>query len=88
MANTAQGEYGGCIAPERHESPRRGQPMANRVPTFPHRHNPDGSYDSICTGCFVTVAKAKPEAELEVFEKDHVCKGLNIGTLFYPEDRK
>jgi hypothetical protein len=42
-------------------------------PHFPHRHNDDGSHDSICTKCFLTVASVKDEAELVQFERDHVC---------------
>jgi hypothetical protein len=40
---------------------------------FPHRHNSDGSHDSICAKCFLTVASVKDEAELIQFEHDHVC---------------
>jgi len=42
-------------------------------PRFPHRHNPDGSYDAICTRCFATVATARREDELAALEKAHVC---------------
>jgi hypothetical protein len=42
-------------------------------PHFPHRHNGDGSHDSICAKCFLTVASDKDEAELVQFERDHVC---------------
>jgi len=40
---------------------------------FPHRHNRDGSYDSICSRCFVTVATSYNEAELLAHEQKHVC---------------
>jgi hypothetical protein len=40
---------------------------------FPHRHNPDGSCDSICSKCFVTVATSYKEAELLAHELKHVC---------------
>jgi hypothetical protein len=39
MVNTDHVAYGLYIAPERHESPRRGQPMAATISTFPHRLN-------------------------------------------------
>jgi hypothetical protein len=28
---------------------------------FPHRHNRDGTYDSICTACFATIASVRDE---------------------------
>jgi hypothetical protein len=42
-------------------------------PNFPHRFNADGSYDSICTLCQMTVATAKTEAELYQHERRHEC---------------
>lgn len=41
--------------------------------TFAHRHNQDGSFDSICPQCFATVAKTKDEALLAQFEREHIC---------------
>ena len=46
---------------------------------FPHRHNRDGSHDSICTKCFLTIASVREESELVQFEIDHVCDPV----LFY-----
>jgi hypothetical protein len=40
---------------------------------FSHRHNPDGSIDSICRSCFVTVATATAEGALAAYERAHVC---------------
>lgn len=40
---------------------------------FPHRRNPDGSFDSICPKCFRTVATRRHETELAQAERDHVC---------------
>jgi hypothetical protein len=42
-------------------------------PFFPHRRNPNGSFDSICLECSLTIANARTEAELERYDKDHVC---------------
>jgi hypothetical protein len=42
---------------------------------FPHRLNGDGSYDSICTTCFRTVATAHSEEELAAEERMHECAG-------------
>jgi hypothetical protein len=40
---------------------------------YPHRCNRDGSFDSICPICYVTVARSKQEAELAEIDKAHVC---------------
>lgn len=42
-------------------------------PSFAHRNNPDGTTDSICRRCFVTVSNSIWEAELERAERDHIC---------------
>ena len=47
--------------------------MGIRLPYFPHRHNADGSYDSICTTCFATVGSAQKEGELTFYELVHTC---------------
>ena len=46
---------------------------------FPHRHNLDGSHDSICVNCFRTVSSMQHEIE-EAIEKKHVCA---VSDLFY-----
>ena len=43
---------------------------------FPHRLNPDGSFDSICPTCFLTVSAKRNETELSMDESNHVCYGL------------
>jgi hypothetical protein len=40
---------------------------------YPHRRNRDGTWDSICTKCFLTVARCKTESDLAEFEKAHIC---------------
>ena len=48
--------------------------MLSRVAVFyPHRRNRDGSFDSICLNCFATLATARTEPELLVYEEMHVC---------------
>ena len=47
-------------------------------PSFPHRRNTDGTHDSICTRCFVTVATVVNESELTGHESAHVCKPMNL----------
>jgi len=41
---------------------------------FSHRHNSDGTVDSICRECFATVAKAQNESELHLQEHWHTCE--------------
>jgi hypothetical protein len=43
------------------------------MPNFVHRKNDDSTFDSFCPSCFVTVANARLEAELEGKERDHIC---------------
>ena len=45
-----------------------------RTPIFPHRRNRDGSFESICPGCFMTIAHAQNETELKSVETRHVCE--------------
>lgn len=47
-----------------------------RVPDFPHKINPDGTYESICILCLATVATAKNLAELYAHHLDHVCESV------------
>jgi hypothetical protein len=41
---------------------------------YPHRRNRDGSFDSICPTCFMTVATAKTETELADADAKHICE--------------
>jgi hypothetical protein len=52
-------------------------------PTFPHRRNPDGTFDSICIQCFATVATGSVEAELKAAESAHACGGFNLGNIMH-----
>ena len=45
---------------------------------FPHRHNANGTHDSICTVCFATVATVQYECELARLESAHVCDPINL----------
>lgn len=40
---------------------------------FAHRPNRDGTIDSICRRCYVTVATAVSEMALSAYEEKHVC---------------
>jgi hypothetical protein len=43
---------------------------------FKHRNNPDGSWDSICLKCYLTVETAMQEDDLEETERRHDCVEL------------
>lgn len=51
---------------------------------FPHRHNKDGSYDSICISCYATIASVRNEAELAKLEQDHVCEMVFLNPISQP----
>jgi hypothetical protein len=46
--------------------------------SFPHRHNANGTHDSICTVCFATVATVRHEWELTYHEFAHACQPINL----------
>jgi hypothetical protein len=41
--------------------------------TFPRRPHPDGTVDSICPLCFMTVAAQVPVSSLPPLEEAHIC---------------
>ena len=45
---------------------------------FVHRLNDDGTIDSICSDCFITVATAVSESVLEREEREHNCTPLPL----------
>jgi hypothetical protein len=45
----------------------------NRGHITVHRINPNGTFDSICTLCFQTIATRERELDLVEDEKDHIC---------------
>ena len=45
---------------------------------FAHRLNGNGTYDSICKNCFMTVANLRNEAELGPHERNHLCDPVLI----------
>ena len=45
--------------------------MTTSQPDFERRPNPDGTIDSICTRCQLTIATATWEADLDSAERDH-----------------
>jgi hypothetical protein len=45
---------------------------------FIHRINEDGSIDSICRDCFLTIATARSRSDLEVQERQHACEPMLV----------
>ena len=58
------------------------------MPHFPHRHNPDGTYDSICTKCFATIGTRETEEELVEIEAEHKCNPALFYNKIIPINRK
>jgi len=52
--------------------------VSSEHPKFSHRRNADGTLDSICTDCFVTIASEMSEADLVSKEGTHRCDPLLI----------
>lgn len=46
---------------------------SSAIDKYCHRRNEDGTFDSICRSCFLTVATTKNEDQLDMFERQHVC---------------
>jgi hypothetical protein len=60
-----------------------------KIPLFAHRHNPDGSWDTICSLCVATVAREKIEADLAAHELAHTCDPARLqlfATELTPKD--
>ncbi len=47
--------------------------MEYTMANYARRQTDDGSVDSICLFCFLTVGNAKTEEELETMEASHNC---------------
>jgi hypothetical protein len=55
-----------------------------KIPDFPHRIHPDGTYESICILCLATVATARDLAELYARHKGHVCEPVDWAHDYLP----
>jgi hypothetical protein len=51
-------------------------------PLFIHRGNRDGTTDSFCRKCFMTVASSQWEADLEPAESNHKCDPIQMEHLY------
>ena len=45
-------------------------------PEFKHRPNPNGTFDSFCLCCFLTIATESSEGSLTELEMAHQCSGI------------
>jgi hypothetical protein len=45
---------------------------------FFYRHNPDGTWDSICLHCYMTAASSPSEDELQTLERLHICSPQRV----------
>jgi hypothetical protein len=48
---------------------------------FPHRMNKDGTIDSVCPRCFVTIGCSTWEADLDRMEAAHVCESSRLNSF-------
>ena len=48
---------------------------------FSHRMNKDGTTDSICPRCFITVGRSTWEAELDRMEAAHTCDPVRLASF-------
>ena len=61
--------------------------MADSVAhNFPHRKNADGTYDSICPRCLLTVATEHDQDDLLAQEAGHVCKEEDLQRIDNPDE--
>lgn len=49
--------------------------------TFHHRHNENGSLDSICPHCFLTIGSDQNVQQLFFEERTHFCDPLRLHQL-------
>jgi hypothetical protein len=56
--------------------------MSSPLPAeFAHRLNHDGTTDSICKNCYLTIATASWEADLDSAERGHKCDPTRLEYL-------
>ena len=45
---------------------------------FHHKHNKNGTHESVCGMCFMTVTTVSEESELSHFEDAHICDPVRV----------
>ena len=71
--------------PEDQRAPSHMNEGSNSPGKYPHRLNRDGTIDSICPVCFLTIGTSLWEADLETLEAEHCCEQA---WRKEPEDRR
>ena len=54
---------------------------------FPHVHNRDNTWDSVCSRCLMALGTANSEEELLELEEEHDCKGFNLTRVLHPGEK-
>src|ERR1700722_7118950 len=54
---------------------------------FVRRQNDDSTTDSICLGCFQTLASSQEQADLAAAESSHACNPIDVDDLQWFESR-
>jgi len=57
-------------------------------PKFTHKHNKDGTHDSVCFACLATVVSLRDEEDLPRHEAAHICDPIRLYQLGRLERRK
>jgi hypothetical protein len=60
--------------------------MVTPTRPFPHRLNPNKTFDSICSRCFHVVGTTPLEQDLVGFEQAHECAGFNLNRMLHPDE--
>lgn len=55
---------------------------------FTRRYNQDGTIDSLCRDCFVTIDKVQSESEIDREENRHVCDPQALALFQCEEQRR
>jgi 1,4-dihydroxy-2-naphthoyl-CoA synthase len=55
---------------------------------FAHRPNDNGTTDSICLKCFMTIASKERKADLAASEAAHECGGFDLAYSLHPVGQK
>jgi hypothetical protein len=62
--------------------------MMKTFVSYARRQNDDQTIDSICTKCYLPVARAETEARLSGLEDNHRCEGFDLAASIHPETKK
>ena len=87
MAFAVPGPSRGKINPKSPESRANTMPLPfDPCSEFTLRPRSDGTFDAICTKCFLTAGTIRQESDLEAIKRTHECHRSVLSSLAY-EDR-